>query len=255
MLRCKSFIVNRPLLIHRTSRVDCPQSDPNSAITHSVLYITRQWRLHRWEVILLWINCNIFNFSFLSYVALLICCFIQGATKILGKFSEFDSAYEYCKLRDTGTDFDEFWSCHINCQNFIILILHIQHFENGIQHLNSVGPLVSDTLISSSSYSPIWNFDSLHPSFSILPITTLQFPVLHQIHNSLYPCSLRSPSSFLPIWKPLKFPHWQSILINLQLILLCKYQNVSCAIGYEVKHSNFLCRSFRACIKYRIHDK
>ena len=58
---------------------------------------------------------------------------------------------------------------------------------------------------------PILSFDSLPPFISILPVTILQSPVLHQIHNSLYPCLLRSPSSFPPIWNPLQTSHWQSI--------------------------------------------
>ena len=29
---------------------------------------------------------------------------------------------------------------------------------------------------------------------------------------------------------------------------MCKFQNVPCALGFEVKHSKCFCRSFRTCI-------
>ena len=33
-----------------------------------------------------------------------------------------------------------------------------------------------------------------------------------------------------------------------KLILICKFQNVPCTLGFEVIHSEFFCISFRACI-------
>ena len=40
-------------------------------------------------------------------------------------------------LRDTGTEFFQFLNCHIICQNFRFLVLHILVFENrSIQNLN-----------------------------------------------------------------------------------------------------------------------
>ena len=36
--------------------------------------------------------------------------------------------------------------------------------------------------------------------------------------------------------------------IFFKFILKCKFQNVSCTLGFEVKHSKFFCRSFRTCI-------
>ena len=35
-----------------------------------------------------------------------------------------------------------------------------------------------------------------------------------------------------------------------KLILICKFENVPCALGFEVKHSKFFCMNFRARIIY-----
>ena len=37
-------------------------------------------------------------------------------------------------------------------------------------------------------------------------------------------------------------------ILFFKLILICKFKNVPCELGFEVKHSKFFCRSFRACI-------
>ena len=42
------------------------------------------------------------------------------------------------------------------------------------------------------------------------------------------------------------------LLISEILILICKFLNVPCALGFEVKHSKFFCRSFRTCTIIRI---
>ena len=67
-----------------------------------------------------------------------------------------------------------------------------------------------------------------------LTVPILQSPVLHQIHNSLYPCLLMSPFSFPPICNPLQTSHWQSIFSHplhmskpLQLFISHKLHNVS----------------------------
>ena len=36
-----------------------------------------------------------------------------------------------------------------------------------------------------------------------------------------------------------------SQILVFQLILICKFQNISSALSFEVKHSKFFCRSFR----------
>ena len=39
-----------------------------------------------------------------------------------------------------------------------------------------------------------------------------------------------------------------SDILIILLISICKFENVSCALGLEVKRSKFFCRSFRTCI-------
>ena len=41
-----------------------------------------------------------------------------------------------------------------------------------------------------------------------------------------------------------------SLILIFKLILICKFQNVLCALGFEVKYSKFFCRSFRTCSTY-----
>ena len=43
-----------------------------------------------------------------------------------------------------------------------------------------------------------------------------------------------------------------------EIWILSKFQNVPCALGFEVKHSTFFCMSFRSCIiilSYAYHSK
>ena len=37
-------------------------------------------------------------------------------------------------------------------------------------------------------------------------------------------------------------------ILIFKLISVYKFQNVPCALGFEVKHSQIFCRSFRTCI-------
>ena len=43
-------------------------------------------------------------------------------------------------------------------------------------------------------------------------------------------------------------------LLAFKLILMFEFQNVPCALGFDVKHSKFVCRSFRTCIIILIMD-
>ena len=42
--------------------------------------------------------------------------------------------------------------------------------------------------------------------------------------------------------------------MNFKLILICKFQNVPYALGFEVKYSKFFSISFRACIIFLSMD-
>ena len=41
--------------------------------------------------------------------------------------------------------------------------------------------------------------------------------------------------------------NWSISFRDIKLIFMCKFQNVPCALGFEVRHSKFFCRSFTIC--------
>ena len=58
--------------------------------------------------------------------------------------------------------------------------------------------------------------------------------------------------------KPTKFQFNFSINFRDINILICKFQNVPCALGFEVKHSKFFLYKFQDTynnFKYGFHDK